>query len=262
MTLAEALIELQDPRSPTRDAAMQVVVRWCERSVRSYLVNLFGADMADTDMIEQAIAHLEIRSATQSPTSQYQGTTEGEAVRWCQAVVRNRATSWWRRHKDEHQASRLTPQAGETGAAARGDPIDGQAHSDPGPTTVELEQAVRWLLAGVSKRAEAGELTALQKAQVEVFLEHRFRLSDTARQIADWASRGVVTAEPEDGESRKRARDRIYKDRQRGRETVEGILADTPPSGQEDMETREELARILDLGRSRKGGGRRTGNSG
>ena len=156
MTLAEALIVLQDPRSLGRDEAMRVVVRWCDQRVRSYLVGLFGTDMADTEMIEQATVHLEIKAATQSPSSRFRGSTEGEAVRWCQTVVRNEATSWWRRHHRDHRSARLAGEARSGESIASSNAIDGRTDSDPGPAKVDLEQAVQWLLAQVAMRVADG----------------------------------------------------------------------------------------------------------
>ena len=253
MTLAEALIVLQDPRSLGRDEAMRVVVRWCDQRVRSYLVGLFGTDMADTEMIEQATVHLEIKAATQSPSSRFRGSTEGEAVRWCQTVVRNEATSWWRRHHRDHRSARLAGEARSGESIASSNAIDGRTDSDPGPAKVDLEQAVQWLLAQVAMRVADGGLTVLQDAQVAVFIEHRLRLSGTKEQIANWASRGAMTEEPADAQGKTRARDRVYKDRQRGREVVDKILAAAPAASEEDAEIRMELARILDVSRSSKG---------
>lgn len=246
MTLSEALVALRDPRSPERTAAMRVVIGWCEKHAARLLAGVYGDDMLHSDMVEEAVAHLEIAAVRQSPTSGFRGRHEGEAVNWCKTILIRQAASWWRKHGPDYVARKRRADRpdsdgrvvalrsrGTSGGGGR-DAAGSVDHDSLDQAQFELIRCVE-LIVDVIERLHRGRLrTAVERIALLCAVEYRAGLADIEAgqvkrpvvdvQIDRWGFAGRHAGGPRTPAARLKARDRVFQYRKRGGDDIPFML--------------------------------------
>lgn len=206
-TLLGALTTLagDDLSHARRSAACRFLLDDLERWGRGYLNNRFGASLGDETM-DDAIQHVMMQAALGS--ARFRGTSEGEARKWCRTLLHRFAIDELRRGRriDRSDSDRLERQRD----------VPGHTAAMPAPDEGDTFRCVCLILEHIRAEIVEGRRGEAAETISRSFECHlACRKGDTLEeQLRTWA--GFEGGEAESNEF-KRARDRVYQYRKRGR---------------------------------------------
>lgn len=207
MTLLGPLTRLASGTTPTRDReqAARELDDALRRWVHSYLRSAF--DASPTSLFDDAIQHCLLQASC--GTSRFSGSSEGEAHRWCKTVLTNYVRSAHRRSKRDVSLGGPT----RDGASA----LENHDPDAPSPERQAIGRDVQRLMARLVETARTRNGGQLADA-VQIWLEYRLTEPTIDEQIRRWARRSAENLDPGDEAAMRKARNRVYTWRKRGRE--------------------------------------------
>lgn len=234
MSLLEILTTLvkDDISAGERNSACERLLANLKGWGAGYLRTRYKGKMGDS-VVDDAFQHLLMQAAMGS--SRFRGASEGEAKNWCKIVMFRFITDQYRNWQ-----KRVDSQSDDV----FGDIISnaGSTHEmTASPNDVELKESITCILADIKIEIEKGHREDASKTLVRSFNCHlagRFGAT-LEEQVERWGFEEDAPTEYKDAETLKKARDRVYQYRTRGR--VAGCTA-LSTLATKDKYTEEEIA--------------------
>jgi DNA-directed RNA polymerase specialized sigma24 family protein len=183
----------------------------------------------DNDAIEDIRQHLLLKASTGD--ARFRGVTEAEALAWCRHVARNKARDFLRGQKRSTLFDALSPEAQEAMLPA----------VDPDEIRLTLRPLDDVLVA--LEGALTGKYAEDKRKAMRCFLEYIGGAS-IEEQVGAWGFGGARPDDPSALELRK-ARDRVYKYRERGQAYVGEALEALRAGGAHDPDALGWLQSLL-----------------
>ncbi len=204
MSLLASLTILAGPTSTAeRNRVLLALQREAEPWLAAFLRRKGLRDLNGDDHFD-LLQHLLLRAGTGS--SRFRGTTEGEAVKWCQTVVYNKGIDMLRRQAKEVIAE--VDDAPETEAKVWQEPTHAEIHAF-------VERIAAPVEASIARTSRSGDRETLL-LQFRCAVEHILG-AETEAQIERYGYAREHAAKPRDDASWKQARNRVFQYRRRGR---------------------------------------------
>jgi hypothetical protein len=223
--------------------------------------------MLHSDMVEEAVAHLEIAAVRQSPTSGFRGQHEGEAVNWCKTVLVRKAASWWGKHGPDYIArKRHADRPGSEGdvialrsrgGSGRGgrDAAGLVDHDSLDQAQFELSRRVDLMVEVIERLHRDGLRTAVERIALLCAVEYRTGLADIEAgqakrpvvdiQIDRWGFAGRHAGVPRTPAALLKGRNRVFQYRKRGGDDIPFMLRLAVDRGLLDADSAADLAGLL-----------------